>query len=88
MREVKRGMKGGKEGGRINAESKEENKGGRKRRCRRETEGSSLGWTWPVLYNTDIQTYTKGVGDTTKQTYLVSLLFGLVPVQVQGQTLK
>ena len=59
MWEVKRGRKGGKEEKRMKGERKEENKVGRKRRCRRETEGSSLGWAWPVLQNTNTKTYIK-----------------------------
>ena len=38
----------------MKGKRKEGNKGERNRRCRRETEGSSLGWAWPVLHNTDI----------------------------------
>ena len=44
MREVKIRRKGEKEEGRVKEKRKEENKGDWKRRCRRETEGSSLGW--------------------------------------------
>ena len=39
---------------RMNGERKERNKGERKRRCRWDTEGSSIGWTWLVLHNTDL----------------------------------
>ena len=43
-------------GGKKKGKRKEENKGKRKRSCRKETKGSSLGWAWPVLHNTDIIT--------------------------------
>ena len=43
---------------------KDEVKRSIKRRRRRETEGSSLGWPWPALHNTDIQTNTKRDSDT------------------------
>jgi hypothetical protein len=38
----------------MKGKREEENKGERKKRCGRETEGSSLGWAWPVLHNGDI----------------------------------
>ena len=76
MREFKRGRKGEKDEGRMKVERKEENKVEMKRRCRREMEGSCLGWAWPVLHNTDIQTFTKGM-DT--QTRLPSFNISIVP---------
>ena len=67
MREVKRGRKGGK-GCKDEQERKEEIKGEGKIRCRRKTGVSIFGWAWPVLPNTDIQTYTKRDGDTNIST--------------------
>ena len=55
------------EGGRLKGGRKEGDKGLRKRRCRMERV-NSLDWAWPVLHNTEIQTYTKRDGDTNKIT--------------------
>ena len=56
MREgkIRGGGKVEKVEGKMKGKRKEETKAERERRCRRKMEGSSLGWAWPVLHNTDI----------------------------------
>ena len=65
--EVEKGRKGGKEEGRMKGKRKEDNKVEMKRR---EMEGSSLVWAWPVLHNTDIHLKRW----RHKDNYLVSML--------------